>query len=104
MAIPIVAETIINLKFSVGLIIPSLYNIKRDANVPKVKPVAWMTIPGYWASKIADIPPSNRPSSTAYIGAVTGAQDFLKVVTIAKTKPPRPPINVRGMTDAGLPL
>lgn len=39
-AIPIVAETIISLKFSVGFITPVLYKTNKEAKVPKVKPTA----------------------------------------------------------------
>src|SRR5947207_15391070 len=42
--------------------------------------------------------PSTKPSSSAYIGAVTGAQDFLNIVTMATMNPPIAPIAVRGST------
>ena len=58
---PIVAETIINLKFSVGLIIPVLYRTNKEAKVPMVSPTACITIPGNWSSKIAEIAPKNKP-------------------------------------------
>src|SRR3546814_11281205 len=49
-------------------------------------------MPGYLASKTAEMPPRKRPSTSAYMGAVTGAHSFLKIVTIARMKPPiRPP-------------
>src|SRR3546814_13775549 len=53
-------------------------------------------MPGYLASKTAEMPPRKRPSTSAYIGAVTGAHSFLKIVTIARMKPPiRPPHTYR---------
>ena len=36
-----------------------------EASVPRVRPVSCMTIPGYWYSNIADMPPKKRPSSAA---------------------------------------
>src|SRR3546814_19562559 len=49
-------------------------------------------MPGYFASKTAEMPPRKRPSTSAYMGAVTGAHSCLKIVTIARMKPPiRPP-------------
>src|SRR3546814_14654996 len=53
-------------------------------------------MPGYLASKTAEMPPRKRPSTSAYMGAVTGAHSFLKIVTIARMKPPiRPPHTYR---------
>src|SRR3546814_11583488 len=49
-------------------------------------------MPGYLASKTAEMPPRKRPSTSAYMVAVTGAHSFLTIVTIARMKPPvRPP-------------
>src|SRR5687768_4662858 len=39
----------------------------------------------------------NRPSSTAYNGAVKGAQVFLKIVTIATPNPPSAPTSTYGI-------
>src|SRR5215469_219528 len=50
-----------------------------------------MAIPGYAFSKISEMLPSTNPSRRAYIGAVTGDQDFLKTVTRATTSPPIAP-------------
>src|SRR3546814_13323773 len=56
-------------------------------------------MPGYFASKTAEMPPRKRPSTSAYMGAVTGAHSFLKIVTIARMKPPiRPPQTYRPPT------
>src|SRR3546814_17564589 len=53
-------------------------------------------MPGYLASKTAEMPPRKRPSTSAYMGAVTGAHSFLKIVTIARMNPPlRPPHTYR---------
>src|SRR3546814_20032692 len=53
-------------------------------------------MPGYLASKTAEMPPRKRPSTSAYMGAVTGAHSFLRIVTIARMKPPiRPPHTYR---------
>src|SRR5216683_2962413 len=47
------------------------------------------------------MPPSTRPSRSAYKGAVSGAQFFLKMVTNAVTIPPiRPPI-IQGRAACG---
>src|SRR5271157_3038307 len=47
---------------------------------------------------MAEIPPSTRPSSNAYTGAVTPAHSFLKIVTIATMNPPMPPTTSIGPT------
>jgi len=62
-----------------------------------------MTIPGYWASKMAEIPPRNRPSRKAYIGAVKAAHCFLNIVIRATMNPPKAPPNTHGITVAGFP-
>ncbi len=62
---------------------------------------ACMTMPGKLASNMADTAPTNRPSSSAYSGAVTGAQVFLNTVTRATMKPPMPPTSSQGMTAPG---
>src|SRR5712692_5653377 len=50
---------------------------------------------------MAEKPPSTRPSRSAYKGAVSGAQFFLKMVTNAVTIPPiRPPI-IQGRAACG---
>src|SRR6266849_7679876 len=50
---------------------------------------------------MAEKPPSTRPSRSAYKGAVSGAQFFLKMVTNAVTIPPlRPPI-IHGKAACG---
>src|ERR1019366_5698959 len=45
---------------------------------------------------MAEIPPSTKPSSNAYIGAVIPAHSFLKMVTMATMKPPMPPMASAG--------
>src|SRR5690606_19871951 len=49
-------------------------------------------MPSYMWLYIAEIAPRNRPSTTAYAGALIGDHSFLKIVTSASTSPPiRPP-------------
>ena len=60
-----VAATTTDLNCSVTFTILNLYNPKQTANVTNVAPTAWITIPGYFASKIAEIPPINNPSNKA---------------------------------------
>ena len=67
----------------------------------KVKPAAWMTMPGNWASNMAETPPMTNPSRRAYRGAVTGAQVCLKIVTRATTKPAMAPTATQGVTTWG---
>ena len=101
---PIVAEVTISRKFSVGLTMPVLYKNNSDASVPKVSPTACMTMPGYCASKTAEIAPKNKPSAIAYSGAVMPECYFLNMVIRAKTRPAMAPPTAQGMTFAGLPL
>jgi len=42
-------------------------------------------------SNLRDIPPINSPSNRAYIGALTGAREFLKIVATPTISPPIPP-------------
>ncbi|CAM5618258.1 Porphobilinogen deaminase [Rhodanobacter lindaniclasticus] len=53
-------------------------------------------MPGYFISKIADNAPMKTPSTSAYSGAVTGAQVFLNTVTRASTRPPMAPPIISG--------
>ena len=71
--------------------------------VPKVRPTACITMPGKRSSNIAETAPRNRPSSTAYSGAVYIAHSFLNTVTSATTKPPIAPPQTYGITAPGLP-
>ena len=48
-------------------------------------------MPGKRCSNFAEIAPMKKPSTSAYSGAVTGDQVFLKIVTMARTKPPIAP-------------
>ena len=98
---PPVAATTPSLKFSVARINRVLYASSRARQVPKVKPAAWMTIPGNWASNMAETPPMTNPSRRAYRGAVTGAQVCLKIVTRATTKPAMAPTATQGVTAWG---
>src|SRR5450755_4076807 len=63
-----------------------------------------MAMPLYFSSNIAEMPPSSAPSASAYSGAVTPAHSFLKMVTIARMKPPMPPTMSMGATDDGSPV
>ena len=69
-AIPPVAATTPNLKFSVAFIRPDIYANKRAPKVPNVRNTACTTIPGYCASKIIEITPKNTPWAIAYAGTV----------------------------------
>ena len=91
-------------KFSVGLTMPVLYRNSNDASVPKVSPTACITMPGYWASKIAEIAPRNKPSAMAYKGAVVPDHCFLNMVTEAYIKPTIAPPIARGITVARVPV
>ena len=64
-----VEAIIIDLNRSVTWTILKRYSPKHTAKVTKVAPTACVTIPGYLISKIAEIPPMNKPSKTAYPGA-----------------------------------
>src|SRR4051794_16199970 len=46
--------------------------------------------------------PSTSPSSSAYSGAVIGAQFFLNTVAIATTNPPSAPTTASGITASGV--
>src|SRR6266481_10106880 len=59
-------------------------------------------MPGYDFSNIAEIPPSTNPSSSAYKGAVIGAQLRLKIVTTAVTIPPSNPPIIHGTAAPGV--
>src|SRR3974390_464142 len=50
------------------------------------------------------MPPSTNPSASAYSGAVKPAQPFLKMVTIASTRPPMAPTISNPATDDGSPV
>ena len=50
-------------------------------------------------SKILEIPPKARPSSTAYVGTVYGDHSFLNIVTRAAIKPPIKPIQIKEVLD-----
>jgi hypothetical protein len=48
-------------------------------------------MPSYRWLYIAEIAPRKKPSTRAYMGAVTGDHAFLNTVTMAMTKPPMAP-------------
>ena len=50
---------------SVTFTILNLYKPKQTKNVTKVAPTALITIPGNFASNIAEIPPIKSPSKKA---------------------------------------
>ncbi|MNG05308.1 hypothetical protein D3C84_884920 [compost metagenome] len=60
-----VAATTTDLNCSVTFTILYLYNPRQTTKVTKVAPTACNTIPGYFASKMAEIPPINKPSNKA---------------------------------------
>ena len=60
-----VAATTTDLNCSVTFTILYLYKPKQTKKVTRVALTAWTTIPGYLASKIAEIPPINKPSNKA---------------------------------------
>ncbi len=88
---PPVAATTPILKFSVALIRPLRYANSSANRVPKVSSTAWNTMPGNLALNTAEMAPRNRPSTSAYIGAVTGDHSFLNTVISASTRPPMAP-------------
>src|SRR5213082_3015338 len=53
-------------------------------------------MPGYLTSSSADSPPSARPSSAAYTGAVKGDHSFFRTVAKATTSPPIAPSMIQG--------
>src|SRR5277367_615526 len=87
--------------FCVTEMIREAYRIRRTKSVPKVRLTAWIATPGAEAFIIAEIPPSTRPSSKAYTGAVNGDHSFLKMVTSAMMNPPIPPAISSGNTACG---
>ena len=60
-----------------------------------------MTIPGYWASRLADTPPRNKPSASAYTGASSGAHVCLKQITRPVTRPTMSPPMAHGIALPG---
>jgi len=60
-----VAATTTDLNCSVTFTILNLYKPKHTAKVTNVAPTAWITIPGYLVSKMAETPPINNPSNKA---------------------------------------
>src|SRR6266851_1856476 len=98
---PPVAAITPSLKPCVARIIPVLYASSITKSVPNVRPTACIATPGYVRSNMAEMPPSARPSRSAYIGAVSGAHSFLKMVTSATTKPPKRPPIIHGMAASG---
>ncbi len=87
---PVAANTPI-LNFSVTLITPLRYSISSANRVPKVSSTAWNTMPGNFMLNTAEIAPRKKPSTRAYIGAVTGDHSFLNTVTSARISPPTAP-------------
>jgi hypothetical protein len=67
---------------------PVRYRISIPKATATVRATACITMPGYWTLKIAEMPPTAKPSQMAYSGAVIGAQVGLKGVAIPKIKPP----------------
>jgi len=65
-AMPPVATSTLNLKFSVEFTNLLLFATKRESKIPRVRKTAWLTIPAYNYSNIVDIPPRSKPSSLAY--------------------------------------
>src|SRR5580700_871888 len=87
--------------FCVTEMIREAYSTRRTKSVPKVRLTAWIATPGAEALNMAEIPPSTRPSSKAYAGAVNGDHSFLKMVTSAMISPPIAPTISSGNAACG---
>ena len=91
MAIPPVAATTPSLKFSVALIIPDLYAKSRPKSVPKVRPTAVITMPGYRAFEHGRDAAQHQPFQQAVERRGHRDHCLLKMVMSATTNPPRAP-------------